>query len=76
MFYAPNVKNSDIGGNPLGTYPFILSMSPGRDDYIIMLVGDAEKEKILEEHKDLLKELCSYRDFLCTTEHTKMQKPE
>jgi len=75
MFYAPNVKNSDIGGNPLGTYPFILSMSPGRDDYIIMLVGDAEKDKIIEEHGELLKELCSYRDFLCTTEHTRMQKP-
>src|SRR5581483_8979474 len=69
MFYAPNVKNSDIGGNPLGNYPFVLSMSPGRDDYIIMLVGEAEKAKIVEESKDLLNELCAYSKYLCTTEH-------
>ena len=52
MFYAPNVKNSEIGGNPLGNYPFILSMSPGRDDFIIMLVGQTEKTKIINESKE------------------------
>src|SRR5690242_8725264 len=40
MFYAPGVKNKDIGGNGFGQYPFILSMSPGRDDVIILLVGE------------------------------------
>jgi len=75
MFYAPNVKNADIGGKPLSQYPFMLSMSPGRDDYLIMLVGEAEKAKILIEHKDLLADLCSYREFLCTNDTTRMQMP-
>ena len=75
MFYAPNVKNSDIGGRPISQYPFMLSMSPGRDDFIIMLVGDTEKEKILAEFKDLLTDLCSYRNYLCTTSSTRMQMP-
>jgi hypothetical protein len=52
-----------------------LSMSPGRDDVIIMLVGESEKAKILSESKDLVTELCSYRDFLCTTETTLTQMP-
>jgi hypothetical protein len=75
MFYAPNVKNKDIGGNSFGPYPFILSMSPGRDDYIILLVGETEKAKILLEASDLLGDLCSYRDFLCTTEATRHRTP-
>jgi hypothetical protein len=75
MFYAPNVKNTDIGGNSFGPYPFILSMSPGRDDYIILLVGKTEKAKILLDSKDLLMELCSYRDYLCTTDATRARTP-
>jgi hypothetical protein len=75
MFYAPNVKNRDIGGNSYGPYPFILSMSPGRDDVIILLVGEAEKTKILSESRDLLADLCSYRDYLCTTEQTRARTP-
>jgi hypothetical protein len=49
MFYAPNVRDSEIGGNGFGKFPFILSMSPGRDDVIIMLVGETEKATILRE---------------------------
>jgi hypothetical protein len=75
MFYAPNVKNADIGGKPFSQYPFILSMSPGRDDVIILFAGETEKAKILSESKDLLTELCSYRDFLCTNERTRTQIP-
>lgn len=76
MFYAPNVKDADIGGNGFSKqYPFMLGMSHGRDDYIIMLVGEAEKEKILADSKDLLDDLCSYRDFLCTTARTKARTP-
>jgi hypothetical protein len=37
-------------------------MSPGRDGYIIVLVGETEKAKILEESMDLPAQLCSYRD--------------
>jgi hypothetical protein len=75
MFYAPNVKNKDIGGNSFGPYPFILSMSPGRDDVIILLVGETEKAKILSESRDLLAELCSYRNYLCTTDATRARTP-
>ena len=75
MFYAPNVENKDIGGNSFGQYPFVLSMSPGRDDVIILLVGETEKAKILLESNDLLAELCSYRDYLCTTDATRGRTP-
>jgi hypothetical protein len=34
MFYAPSVN---IGGKPFSHYPFILNMSPGRDDVIILI---------------------------------------
>ena len=75
MFYAPNITDADIGGKPYSHYPFILSMSPGRDDVIIMLVGESEKERILVESKDLQAELCSYRNFLCTTAETRARMP-
>jgi len=76
MFYAPGVKDADIGGHGFDKqHPFILNMSPGRDDYIILLVGEAEKAKILEDSKELLKDLCSYRDYLCTTSETRTRTP-
>jgi hypothetical protein len=76
MFYAPNVKDADIGGNGFSKqYPFILNMSAGRDDYIILLVGETEKAKILLDSKDLLAQLCSYRDYLCSTEATRARTP-
>jgi hypothetical protein len=76
MFYAPNVTDADIGGKPYSAYPFMLRMSPGRDDVIILLVGEAEKAKILLESKNLLDQLCSYRDYLCTTDATRVQMPD
>lgn len=65
MFYAPNVKNADIGGKPLSPYPFVLPQGPGPHDVIVLLVGEAEKAKILADSTDLLHELCAYRKFLC-----------
>jgi len=65
MFYAPGLKDADIGGKPFSQYPFMLSMSPGRDDFIIVMVGETEKAAILDESKDLLNDLCSYRKYLC-----------
>jgi hypothetical protein len=44
-FYAPNITNADTGGKPFSEYPFVLSMSPGRDDVIILFAGEAEKAK-------------------------------
>jgi hypothetical protein len=75
MFYAPNVSDADIGGKPFSQYPFMLRMSPGRDDVIILLVGETEKAAILLESKDLLADLCSYRDYLCTTVATRARMP-
>lgn len=75
MFYAPGVTNSDIGGKGYGQYPFMLRMSPGRDDVIIMLVGETEKAKILLDSKELLADLCSYRQYLCTTPVTRARTP-
>lgn len=76
MFYAPNMKDADIGGNGFSKqYPFVLSMNPGRDDYIILLVGQAEKEKILADSKELQADLCSYRNYLCTTAATRARTP-
>lgn len=65
MFYAPNIKDADIGGKPLSQYPFVLPMGPGPHDVIILLVGETEKAKIVADSADLLKELCSYRKYLC-----------
>ena len=76
MFYARNLKDADIGGNGFSKqYPFMLNMSPGRDDYIILLAGEAEKEKIISDSKDLLTDLCSYRNYLCTTAETRTHTP-
>ena len=76
MFYAPGVKDAEIGGHGFSKqYPFILNMSPGRDDYIILLVGEAEKAKIIEDSKELLEALCSYRKYLCTTPETRARTP-
>ena len=65
MFYAPDVKDADIGGKPFSPYPFMLQQGPGAHDVIILMVGEAEKAKILADSADLVKELCSYRKYLC-----------
>jgi hypothetical protein len=65
MFYAPNVKDADIGGKPFSPYPFMLPQGPGAHDVIILSVGEAERAKILADSHDLLNELCSYRKYLC-----------
>jgi hypothetical protein len=65
MFYAPNVKDADIGGKPFSQYPFMLPQGPGLHDVIILLVGETEKAKILADSSDLVKELCTYRTYLC-----------
>jgi hypothetical protein len=77
MFYAPNLTNDDIGALPnLGIhasllYPFIDKQGIAEQSYMIQLIGEAEKAKILADEKTLLDELCAYRDVLCLphTEH-------
>lgn len=71
MFYAPNITNEDLGAVPdlrvpaSLLYPFIDRQGIGEQSYIIQMIGEAEKAGILAEGKDLLNDLCTYRDVLC-----------
>ena len=71
MFYAPHVTNEDIGARPdLSAhssllYPFIDKQGIAEQSYMIQLIGDAEKAKILADEKTLVADLCAYRDVLC-----------
>ena len=67
MFYAPNMTNEDIGAVPNASllYPFMFKEGIAEQSYMIQLIGAAEKAKILADEKTLLRDLCSYRDFLC-----------
>jgi hypothetical protein len=71
MFYAPNITNEDIGAVPdLSVpssllYPFIDRQGIGEQSYIIQMVGEADKAKIMADEKTLLDDLCAYRDLLC-----------
>jgi hypothetical protein len=77
MFYAPNITNEDIGAVPnLSShssllYPFIDKQGIAEQSYMIQLIGEAEKAKIMADEKTLLDDLCAYRDVLClpNTEH-------
>lgn len=55
MFYAPNVKNEDIGGKPLSPHGFILN--PGPFGYIIMPAGMHEKAAINKKYESALRRL-------------------
>jgi hypothetical protein len=66
MFYAPDITNEDIGAVPNSLlYPFIFKEGIAEQSYIIQLIGEAEKAKIMADEKTLLDDLCAYRDFLC-----------
>jgi hypothetical protein len=71
MFYAPHITNEDIGAVPdlsvhsTLAYPFVDKQGNAEQSYMIQLIGEAEKAKILADEKVLLDELCAYRDVLC-----------
>ena len=71
MFYAPHVTNEDLGAVPrLDDHasllnPFIDTQGIPEHSYIIQLVGEAEKARILADEQALLEALCAYRDVLC-----------
>jgi hypothetical protein len=75
MFYAPFIANEDIGAVPnLADHasllnPFIDRQGIAEQSYMIQLIGESEKAKILADEKPLLDELCAYRDVLCLTNH-------
>ena len=64
MFYAPHITNEDIGAvsNVSLQYPFIFKEGIAEQSYIIQLIGESEKTKILVNEKALLDDLCAYRD--------------
>ncbi|HKE59068.1 MAG TPA: hypothetical protein VKB46_20300 [Pyrinomonadaceae bacterium] len=67
MFYAPHMTNEDIGAAPNANllYPFTFKEGIAEQTYLIQLIGEAEKTKILADEKTLLDDLCAYRDVLC-----------
>ena len=73
MFYAPFVTNEDIGAAPdfndrsSLAYPFLDKHTEGgaEHSYIIQLLGEVETAKILGQEKQLINDLCAYRDVLC-----------
>jgi hypothetical protein len=71
MFYAPHATNEDIGALPdlaeraSLVYPFIDRQGNGEQTYMIQLIGEAEKAKIMADEKALVDDLCAYRDVLC-----------
>jgi hypothetical protein len=71
MFYAPNITNEDIGAVPNLSlhssllYPFIDKQGIAEQSYMIQLIGEAEKAKIMAYEKNLLAALCTYRASLC-----------
>jgi hypothetical protein len=75
MPYAPGVTNEDIGAAPNLAdhsslyWPFIDKQGNAEQSYLIHLVGEAEKAKILADEKPLLDALCAHRDVLCLTNH-------
>jgi len=71
MFYAPNITNEDIGAVPNSSllYPFSLKEGIAEQTYMIQLIGEAEKAKIMADEKSLLDDLCAYRDVLCLPSH-------
>lgn len=64
MFYAAGLTDADIGGAPPPSpYPFIFEQGP--HGYMIVLVGQAEREGILRDEARLVADLCAYRSLLC-----------
>lgn len=74
MPYAPYTTNADIGAAPSLAdpaslqHPFIDRQGNDEQSYIIQMVGDAEKSRIMSEEKALVDALCSYRSLLCLGE--------
>lgn len=71
MFYAPGVTDADIGAHPDLAVPeslrnpFIDRQGIDEQSYMIQMVGDAEKARILADEHALVDDLCAYRDVLC-----------
>jgi hypothetical protein len=74
MFYGPYLTDQDIGALPNFNdpaslvYPFLDKHTGHAEErYMIQLMGETEKAKIVANEKPLLDALCAYRDVLCLT---------
>lgn len=73
MFYAAGLTNDDIGAVPNFAdwasllNPFIDRQGHDAQSYMIQMIGEAEKAKILADEKELVRDLCAHRDVLCLT---------
>ena len=71
MFYASGLSNEDIGARPNLAdhaslqWPFIDKQGNAEHSYMIQMVGETEKAKIMADEKPLLDDLCAWRDALC-----------
>jgi hypothetical protein len=79
MFYAPYLTNTDIGNIPNGEADGPIVINPGAlflgerkgpYGYIILPAGAAEKAKIINENKDLLKRLADYKSYFKVEPHS------
>ena len=74
MFYAPGITNEDIAAAPNLAdhsslqYPFIDRQGIGQQSYMIQLVGETEKARILDDERALVAALCAHRAVLCYPE--------
>jgi hypothetical protein len=75
MFYAPGLTNEDIAAAPNLSdhasllYPFVDRQGIAEHTYMIQLIGEAEKAKILADEKSLVDALCAYRSLLCLAQN-------
>lgn len=71
MFYAPGVSNEDVGAKPdLSDFstlmnPFIDEQGNSEQRFLIQIVGETERAKILNDEKQLAQDLCNFRKILC-----------
>jgi hypothetical protein len=67
-FASPNFGALPDLAVPSGlVYPFVDRQGIGEQTYMIQLMGEAEKAKILADEKSLVDDLCTYRDVLGLT---------
>ncbi len=68
MYYAPNVKNRDLGGPTpsfRSAYPFVIMEGP--HGYSIQAVGAEERAAINKEYEEMLARLCQLNPKWCMT---------
>lgn len=65
MYYAPNVSNEDIGGEPApdNPYPFVIMTGP--HGYMIQIIGRTERAAITSGYAKMLEGLCTIKEEWC-----------